>query len=132
MAESAATSEYQHNQILTAGRSQLLLLVYDGALRFLNLARARMGARDLEGQHHNIIRAQAILVELISSLDPAVDPALAASLGRVYAYLYDRLTYANVHDDERALGEVIRHLGQLREAWAQAAACVGAQQAAPA
>ncbi len=121
MAESVATTEYQQNQILTAGRGQLLLLVYDGALRFLGRARASMQARDLDQQHRNIVRGQALLLELVGSLDPTVDATLAASLHRLYDYLYNRLTHANVHDDEQALVEVIGHLARLREAWAQAA-----------
>jgi len=121
MAESAVTTEYQQNQILTAGRSQLLLLAYDGALRFLNLARSHMAARDLNGQHHNVVRAQAILTELISSLDPSVDERMAATLRSLYEYLYDRLTHANVRDDEGAVVEVIGHMSRLREAWAEAA-----------
>jgi flagellar protein FliS len=120
MAESAATIEYQQNQVLTAGRSQLLLLAYDGALRFLSLARADMKARKLEGQHRHIVRTQAIVLELITSLDPTVDPTMAATLRGLYEYLYDRLTYANVNDDDAALAEVLGHLVQLREAWAQA------------
>jgi flagellar protein FliS len=122
MAESAATAEYQQNQILTAGRSQLLLLTYDGLLRFLNRARSHMLAGELEQQHANIVRAQAILVELICSLDPTVDAKVAASLRSLYEYLYDRLTHANVRDDEATLAEVISHLTRLREAWAEAAA----------
>jgi len=121
MAECAATAEYQQNQILTAGRSQLLLLAYDGLLRFLNRARSHMLARELDKQHANIVRAQAILVELVSSLDPTVDARIAASLRSLYEYLYDRLTHANVRDDEAALAEVISHLARLREAWAEAA-----------
>ena len=122
MSESAATIEYRQNQVLTASRSQLLLLAYDGALRFLHLARVHMGARELEHQHHNIMRAQAIVLELIGSLDPTVDETMAASLRTLYEYLYDRLTHANVNDDDGALAEVIAHLAQLRDAWAQAAA----------
>jgi len=122
MAETTATAEYQQNQVLTAGRSQLLLLAYDGALRFLNLARGHMLAGELDRQHSNIVRAQAILAELVSSLDPTVDARMAASLRSLYEYLYDRLTHANVRDDERALSEVIGHLTRLREAWAEAAA----------
>ena len=121
MADYAATAEYQQNQILTAGRSQLLLLAYDGALRFLGLARAHMRAHEIDRQHANIVRAQAILAELISSLDPTVDEKMAASLRSLYEYLYDRLTHANVRDDEAALTEVGAHLASLREAWAEAA-----------
>jgi len=121
MAESVATTEYRQNQILTAGRSQLLLLAYDGALRFLSLARIHMRAGELDRQHANIVRAQAILVELINSLDPTVDERMAATLRSLYEYLYDRLTHANVRDDAAALDEVTAHLASLREAWAQAA-----------
>jgi len=121
MAEILATLEYQQNQVLTASRSQLLLLAYDGALRFVNRAREHMRAHELEAQHAAITRAQAILIELISSLDPTVDSTMAAALRSLYAYLFDRLTHANVRDDEAALGEVITHLSRLREAWAEAA-----------
>lgn len=129
MPTTTAAREYQQNQILTAGRSQLLLLTYDGALRFLNLARGHMQARQYEAQHNNIVRTQAILLELRNSLDPAVDTEMAASLHAIYTYLYNRLTHANVRDDEQALGEVIAHLAELREAWSRAAVTCAASPA---
>lgn len=121
MADLHANAHYQENQVLTAAREHVLLLAYDGAIRFCRTAREYMKAGRLYEQHTQIVKAQAILGELISSLDHAVAPELGRRLDTVYRYLYTQLVHANVHDDVDALNQVIGSLSDLREAWAEAA-----------
>jgi flagellar protein FliS len=115
-----ADNEYWRNQFLSASRERLLVMTYDGALRFLRSAASAMEQRDLEAQHLNITKAQAIVLELLCSLDHSVNSQLAGNLDRLYRYVYDRLTEANVHDRMEALREAERLLSELREAWAEA------------
>lgn len=120
-----ADTQYRKSQVLTAGRGRLLLMTYDGALRFLNLAARAMQEKDLENQHINITKAQRIVMELLTSLDHSVNSQLAGALDRLYRYIYDRLVEANVRDKVEALREAEMLLSGLREAWAEAQASQG-------
>lgn len=121
MADLYANTHYQENQVLAAGREHVLLLAYDGAIRFCRTAREYMKAGRLYEQHTHIVKAQAILWELIASLDHTVAPELGRRLEAIYHHLYDRLIHANIHDDVAALTAVIDALSDLRAAWAEAA-----------
>jgi len=115
-----AYQQYQESQVFTASRGRLLLMAYDGAMRFIRQAQAFMADRNYEGQNTSIVKAQRIILSLASSLDHTADPDLAERLTRLYEYLFSRLIHANVSDDPEALSEVISHLAGLREAWAEA------------
>jgi flagellar protein FliS len=121
MADLYASTHYQENQVLTAAREHVLLLAYDGAIRFCRTAREYMKAGRLYEQHTQIVKAQAILSELIGSIDHSVAPELGRRLESIYHYLYGQLVQANVQDDVQALTRVIDSLSDLREAWAEAA-----------
>jgi flagellar protein FliS len=122
---------YRESQITTSGPGQLLLLVYDGTLRCLGEARRAMRAQQIEEQNSCLTKAQALLMELMQTLDHSAFPELAANLERLYSYMFDRLVYANVHDDERAITDVATLLADLREAWYQADLTVRAGQGMP-
>lgn len=113
-------AQYQQNQVLTADPGQLLLLTYDGAIRFLREAAEAMGRRDLYRQSESIVRAQHLIMYLAGSLNHQANPELAGNLERIYHYLVDRLTAANVHDDRGGVDEALSLLGSLRQGWEQA------------
>ena len=117
MNQEQGISRYRESQVLTASREQLLLLTYEGALRFL--ARALRGIREgnYEEKHLGISRAQALILELRRTLDFAAAPELAHNLSRIYAYLFEELTYADTGDDAARLENVINLVTELREAW---------------
>ncbi len=114
--------QYQHNQVMTANPGELLLLTYQGLLRFLREGAAAMQRQDLYAQSEALTKAQQILLYLTSTLNPEADPQLCAELQRIYAYLIDRLTAANMRDDAAALEEVSIHVAQLYSAWEEAEA----------
>ena len=125
--------QYLEQQVLTAGREQLLLLTYDGVLRFL--ARARRGLRDEDyhEKHLGITRAQALLIELRRSLDFTSAPALAHNLARIYTYLVEELARADAEDDAGRLEQAAALVAELRSAWDDAirqttAAAAGEQE----
>ena len=120
MAALNANSYYQQQQVTTASRGQLLVLAYDGAIRFLAEGRRAMAVQDYERQNLNLQKAQAILLELRFSLDHSMAPELCASLDGLYRYMHTRLMHANTADDQQALLEVAGMLGELRDTWAEA------------
>lgn len=112
---------YLETHILTASREQLLVMLYDGALRFCEQGKEALAGKRLEESHEALVRAQRIVVELWCALDPAQDAELAKRLGGLYAFLYLRLVHANVHRDVVAVEDAVKVLGTLRQAWAEAA-----------
>ena len=113
-------AQYQQNQALTATPGKLVLMAFDAAIRFAHVAQQKMKASKLDEQSEAIGKAQAIVAELICSLDVRRDAALAERLATIYEYIFHRLSDANVNDDEQAVEESIRLLSELRETWGQA------------
>lgn len=109
--------EYQRTQIENARPTQLVLMLYDGAVRFLCAARERMAAHDLEGQHKALVKAQNIVAYLMGSLDHGRGGEVAGNLLRVYTYMYERLVEANLRDASEPVDEVITMLRDLRGSW---------------
>ncbi len=112
--------EYLANQVLSASPGQLVVLAYDGALRFARVALEALKKGDIQTQSQYILRSQGIVMHLLSSLDSTADPRLSHDLSRIYVYIHGRLTDANVNSDSEALEECIKLLSELREAWAEA------------
>jgi flagellar protein FliS len=125
------SSRYQQSQVLTAGREQLLLLAYDGILRFLSRARRALDERDYHQKHLGISRAQTLIIELRRTLDFAAAPELAHNLTRIYTYLIEELAQADASDDTSRLDHIIRLITELREAWRDAAAQVASDSEEP-
>ena len=112
---------YQESQVLTAGREQLLLLTYDGVLRFLARACRGVERGDYTEKHVGISRAEALIIELRRTLDFSAAPELAHNLARIYAYLIEELTHADAEDDDARIRNVMTLVGELRAAWLDAA-----------
>ena len=113
---------YRQVATQTASPGQLVLMLYDGAIRFLDRARAGFSKEDPvefnETIHNNIQRAQDILNELNASLNLEAGGELAATLRRLYLYLDWRLVQSNLKKEARGVEEAIERLTILREAWA--------------
>jgi len=120
-------SRYQESQVLTASREQLLLLTYNGLLRFLARARRGLQNGDYQEKHLGIARAEALILELRRTLDFSAAPALAHNLARIYAYLLEQLAHADAEDDDDRLRHVVELVTELRAAWVDAARS-GAQE----
>ncbi|MBY0450717.1 MAG: flagellar export chaperone FliS [Cyanobacteria bacterium] len=115
-----SAKQYQKQQVETASPEELLLLMYDGAIRFLNVARKSMEEKNIEKSHNNLIRAQHIVTELMASLDMEIGGEVAQNLFRLYDYLHYRLVQANIKKDTAMIDEVLTHLRSLKETWEQA------------
>ncbi|HEY9854713.1 MAG TPA: flagellar export chaperone FliS [Stenomitos sp.] len=125
-------AQYQLAQIETAPREQLLLMLYDGAIRFANVAKKGIEDKDFEVTNTHCMKVQNILTELMVTLDMAVGGELAQNLFDLYDYMKRRTMEANFQKDPQALDEILMHLKELRMAWAQAAKNVGALKASQA
>ena len=115
---------YRANAVLTASPGQLVLMLYDGALRCLGIAREAFSRPEEDLQRLSIInqqlqKAQLILTELQSGLNLEAGGEIARTLHQLYDYHNRRLFEANIRKNEAPVIEVERLLLELREAWAQ-------------
>ena len=113
---------YRRTEAQSASPMQLVVMLYDGALRFLSEARAAQTTGDLPRRAHALRRVTAIVAECHSTLDLERGGAVAADLDRLYSYISTRLLDVTVHRDATALEEVHKLMTTLRQAWAEAAA----------
>jgi flagellar secretion chaperone FliS len=109
--------EYFKVKVQTAHRTELLLMLFDGAVRFTTQAKGHMARSEFEDKNRLFIKAQNILLELIQALDPKVGEALYKNLIGLYRFCYERLVSANFKNDAAAADEALRILEHLRETW---------------
>ncbi len=110
---------YQVNQVQTASREKLVVMLYDGIIRFLGQAEAAWAASDVVGTHNSLIRAQDIIVELMSTLNREAGGQIAENLYLLYDYMKFRLVEANIKKDMAPIAEVKHLVTELRGAWAE-------------
>ena len=110
-----AAQMYQKNAVQTASPAKLTLMLYDGAVKFTNIAIEAIEAGDIEKAHNNIVKAQNIIVEFRSTLD--MKYPVAKDLDVVYDYIYRRLVEANMKKDKDILVEALKHIKTMRDTW---------------
>ncbi len=111
---------YKDTEIQTADQGKLIIMLYDGAIRFLNIAIDNMDFRKYDIVNNNIIKAQDIVTELMLSLNMEQGGEIAQNLFNIYAYLKKRLIEGNIKKDPEILREIIKHLSNLKSAWEEA------------
>jgi flagellar secretion chaperone FliS len=112
---------YRENIVLSATPAQLIVMLYDGARRFLRQAGAAMQAKEIERAHNALRRAELIIAHLDGVLDPEQDARLAEQLHEIYEFCLRHITRARFDQDAGKLDEVGNVLGELRESWAEVA-----------
>ena len=122
---------YLQTQVGTTGQGEIVVMLFDGALRFLAQARDKMQAKDYAGKGQLISRALDIVNELDSSLNMEVGGELAKNLHQLYFLCTTRLLQANLKLDMDKLDSVVEILSGLRGAFAQVLATPAAQAAPP-
>ena len=110
-----AAQMYQKNAVQTASPAKLTLMLYDGAVKFTNIAIEAIEAGDIEKAHNNIVKAQNIIVEFRSTLD--MKYPVAKDFDVVYDYIYSRLVEANMKKDKDILVEALKHIKTMRDTW---------------
>lgn len=113
-----AANSYLKTRVLTATPEQLQLMLYDGAIRFCDQARAAIQEKNWEQSYNLITRVQRILVELLCTLKHDINPDLCGKLASLYNFAYRKLVEANTEHDMAALDEASNVLRFQRETWA--------------
>lgn len=111
---------YKTQQIQTASKEQILVMLYEGAIRFLNLAKAGHEEGNIEKFHNNLMKTQRIIMEFMSTLDVDMGGEMAKNLFKLYEYLHYRLIQANLKKDVTMIDEVLVHLRELKSTWEEA------------
>lgn len=106
---------YNMRRIQTASPAELTLMLYEGAIKFCNIAIMGIEENDIEKAHNNIVKVQRIINEFQATLNHKYE--VAKDFDAVYTYLYDRLLEANIKKDKEILEEVLKHLRTMRETW---------------
>lgn len=110
-----AYAAYASNKILTASPAELTLMLYEGAIKYANIALAAMENNDVEKAHNNVIKVRNIILEFQSTLNYSYP--VAQDFNNVYEYLKYRLTEANLHKEPEIMEEILGHLRTMRDTW---------------
>lgn len=116
----AYLNQYRNNQVKTAKPEQLLIMLYDGAIRFARQAREAMSMGDRVKKLEMISKTMAIITEFSNTLDREVGGEIADNLDALYDFMIRELTQANLKNDEQRLEVVEQLLVDLRTTWAEA------------
>lgn len=115
----AQVNKYLESAVQTASPAQLLIMLYDGAIRFSRAAIEAIQKQKHEEAHNNLLRAQDIISEFVITLDRSAP--MAEELLQLYEYFIHRLREANTKKQPEPIQEVLGHLVELKETWVQAA-----------
>ena len=107
--------QYQRNKVLTATPAEVTLMLYEGAIKFCNIAIMAIENNEMEKAHNNIMKTQRIIEEFRNTLDRQYE--VAEDFDRIYVYVLRRLFETNVRKDKEILEEVNGHLRSLRDTW---------------
>lgn len=109
---------YQRNSVLTATPGKLTLMLYNGCIRFIRQARKAMDEKNYKEKNINLQKAQAIIRELMVTLD--MRQPIAKNMMQLYDYFNRRLIEANVKNDPAILDEIEKLVSDFRDTWKQA------------
>lgn len=112
--------QYQNNQIATASREQILIMLYDGAIRFSKQAKRAIESNDKASKGKFIGKTVAIISEFSNSLDHDIGGDIATNLDALYNFMLNELSRANINDDTGPIDTVCSMLCELRATWAEA------------
>ncbi len=115
----ASIYQYRKSAVDSASPLKLVVMLYDGALRFLNQAKVAIRQKDYERQNDQCKRAQDIISELMSCLDREKGGEIAENLMSLYVFAYDRIVQGNIEDSELYIDQAMKVLTDLRESWAE-------------
>lgn len=108
---------YGTNKVTTATPAELTLMLYEGAIKFCNIAQMAMEKNDIEKANTNIQKARNIIVELQTTLN--FDYPVAHDFDNIYNYIFERMVAANVSKDPAIVDDILAELRDLRDVWKQ-------------
>lgn len=106
---------YQRNAIMTASPAELTLMLYEGAIKFCNIAIMGIEKNDMEKAHINLKKAQDIISEFRITLDHKYP--VWEDFDRVYDYIYRRLVEANMSKDIEVIEDALKYIREMRDTW---------------
>jgi flagellar protein FliS len=115
-----ALNAYQQNSVYTASREKLLLMLYDGLIRFIKQGIAGLDEGDYQKSNTGLIKAQNIISEFMATLDIKKGGELSKNLNLLYDYMKRRLVEANIKKDKDMAIEVLGYAEELKGAFDQA------------
>lgn len=115
MALPNAYAQYNNSKVLTASPAELVLMLYEGAIKFANIAIMAIEQNDVQKAHTNIVKTERIIDHFRATLD--MKYPVAKDFDRVYEYLQRRLFEANVKKDKEIMEEVCGHIRSMRDTW---------------
>jgi len=119
MVPSRYHNQYRRNEISTSSQGRLILMMYEGAIKFATMAIQSIENGDIVGQGKFINKTHDIINELSLALDMKKGGEVSARLESLYQFMLSQLTLANIKSDPKALETVIKTLTPLTEAWEQ-------------
>ncbi|MBN2401019.1 MAG: flagellar export chaperone FliS [Spirochaetes bacterium] len=117
LAQTNPYNQYKQTEINTANQGKLIVMLYDGAIKFLKTALENMNVKTYDVVNTNIIKAQDIITELLLSLNMKDGGEISSNLFNLYLYFKKRLLEANIQKNSGMIEEVLTHLNALRESW---------------
>ncbi len=114
-----ALLQYQRAQVESASPTRLVVLLYEGAIRFCRIAQQAMRNQEWETQNTNLVRAQRIVGELLASLNRGGGGDVASNLANIYAHMLAELVEANLYDKPEKLDHVLSLLSEMRASWVE-------------
>ena len=108
---------YKKAAVSTVDQRKLIIMLYDGAIKFLAIAIEKMKKNDRYEAHKNLIRGKSIIAELLASLNLEEGGEIAQNLQRLYTYMFNELIEANLENDPDRVAAVIPLLKELRLGW---------------
>lgn len=121
-------NQYLRSKVLTASKAELTLMLYDGAIKFCNMAIMCIEKKDIPGANTNIKKTEAIIEEFMATLNYKYP--VANDFKNVYEYIHERLVQANLKKDIDILNEVLEHLREMRDTWKEVMRTAGTQKSA--
>ena len=110
-----ALNKYKQNTVTTATPEELTLMLYDGAIKFMNIGKYSIENKDIERTHTSLMRAQDIINELKYSLN--MDYEISEEIGRLYDFILSKLVDANIGKDITAIDEALEITYEMRDTW---------------
>lgn len=115
----ARINRYEDVYVTTAGKERLIILAYDGIVKFINQAKMNIEKGDIAGKSDRIFKATAVIEELAASLNMEDGGEIAEKLYALYGYMLKQLLIANLKSDPQILDEVLLLLKTLYSAWVE-------------
>ncbi|NLV69016.1 MAG: flagellar export chaperone FliS [Spirochaetes bacterium] len=122
MAPSNPYNQYKQTQISTANQGKLIVMLYDGAIKFLNIAIENIEPMRYDVVNTNIIKAQDIITELLLSLNMNEGGEISQNLFSLYMYFKRQLLEAKMRKDPEIIRQILKLMKEMRDAWDQISA----------